>query len=140
VPLLMQIAAKAGESIYVGDGHLRTSDIHVNDAARLYLAVANGAKPGDVFNGTAATTTTLKELAEAMAVALKVPARSVTREEAEERWGAFITAFMLTENRSSNKKAVSQLGWQPRETDILTDISKGSYLTLAQELQGNRGP
>ena len=33
VPLLMQMAAKAGESIYVDDGHLRTSDVHVDDAA-----------------------------------------------------------------------------------------------------------
>jgi len=31
--MLMQMAVKAGESVYVDDGRLRTSDVHVDDAA-----------------------------------------------------------------------------------------------------------
>lgn len=46
LPLLIQMAAKSGESIYVGDGGLRTSDVHVDDAAALYLLAAKSAKPG----------------------------------------------------------------------------------------------
>jgi len=37
VPMLMQMAVKAGESVYVDDGRLRTSDVHVDDAATLFL-------------------------------------------------------------------------------------------------------
>jgi len=48
---------KAGESVYVDDGRLRTSDVHVDDAATLFLA-ATEAKAGDVFNGTGSTTVT----------------------------------------------------------------------------------
>jgi nucleoside-diphosphate-sugar epimerase len=113
VPLLMQMAAKAGESIYVDNGSLRTSGVHVDDAATLYLLAARAAKAGDVFNSTGSTIVTLRELAEAIGAALELPVRSVSRKEAEAQWGQFLTAFVQFENRASNRKAVQQLGWQP---------------------------
>jgi len=134
-PLLMQMAAKAGESIYVDDGSIRTSDVHVDDAAELYLLVAKAAKPGEIFNGTGSTTVTLRELAEAIGEVLGLPVRSVSREEAEAKWGAFLTAFVQFENRASNRKAVQQLGWQPKGIDMLSDIRSGSYRELAASLQ-----
>jgi len=51
-------AAKAGESIDVDDGHLHTSDVHVDDAAALFFLAASKAKAGEVFNGTGSTTGT----------------------------------------------------------------------------------
>ncbi len=134
-PMLMQMAAKAGESVYVDDGSLRTSDVHVDDAATLFLLAARKAKAGDVFNGTGSTTVTLRELAEAIGAALQLPVRSVSREEAEARWGQFLTAFVQHENRASNRKAVQQLGWQPKGIDMLTDIRSGSYRELAEKLR-----
>lgn len=135
VPMLMQMAAKADESIYVNDGSLRTSVVHVDDAATLFLLAARAAKAGDVFNGTGSTTITLRELAEAIGAALELPVRSVSRHEAEAQWGQFLTAFVQFENRSSNRKAVQQLGWQPKGIDMLTDIRSGSYRDLALELR-----
>lgn len=135
VPMLMQMAAKAGESVYVNDGSLRTSDVHVDDAATLFLLAAKEAKAGDVFNGTGSTTVTLRELAEAIGAVLQLPVRSVNREEAEARWGQFLTAFVQYENRPSNRKAVQQLGWQPQGIDLLTDIRSGSYRELAEKLR-----
>lgn len=135
MPLLMQMAAKAGESVYVDDGQLRTSDVHVDDAAELFLLAAREAKAGEVFNGTGSTTVTLRALAEVIGAALNIPVRSVSHEEAEARWGQFLTAFVQYENRSSNRKAVQQLGWQPKGTDLLTDIRSGSYRELAEKLR-----
>jgi nucleoside-diphosphate-sugar epimerase len=134
-PMLMEMAAKAGESVYVDVGHLRTSDVHVDDAATLFLLAARKAKAGDVFNGTGTTTVTLRQLAEAIGAALKLPVRSVSREEAEARWGQFLTAFVQFENRPSNRKAIQQLGWQPKGIDMLTDIRSGSYRELAEKLR-----
>ena len=135
VPMLMQMAAKAGESVYVDDGGLRTSDVHVDDAAALYLLAASRAKAGEVFNGTGSTTVTLRAMAEAIGEALQLPVRSVSRDEAEARWGQFVTAFVQFENRSSNRKAVEQLGWQPKGIDMLADIRSGSYRELAKKLR-----
>jgi nucleoside-diphosphate-sugar epimerase len=135
VPMLMEMAAKAGESIYVDDGSLRTSGVHVDDAATLFLLAASKAKAGDVFNGTGSTTTTLRELAEAIGAALELPVRSVSLEEAEALWGQFLTAFVQFENRPSNRKAVRQFGWWPKSIDMLTDIRAGSYRDLARQLR-----
>ena len=135
VPMLMEMAAKAGESVYVDDGSLRTSGVHVDDAATLFLLAAMTAKAGDVFNGTGSTTTTLRELAEAIGAALELPVRSVSREEAEALWGQFLTAFVQFENRPSNRKAVRQLGWRPKGIDMLTDVRAGSYRDLARRLR-----
>jgi len=92
---------------------------------------ATEAKAGDVFNGTGSTTVTLRELAEAIGAALKLPARSVSREEAEAR-GPVPDGVCSFENRPSNRKAVQQLGWQPKGIDMLTDIRSGSYRELAE--------
>lgn len=135
MPLLMQMAAKNGESIYVDDGRLRTSDVHVDDAAELFLLAAQKAKAGEVFNGTGSTNLTLRELAETIGAALELPVRSVSREEAEAKWGEFLTAFVQEPNRASNRKAVQQLGWQPKGIDMLTDIRSGSYRELAEKLR-----
>lgn len=117
------------------DGRLRTSDVHVDDAAELFLLAAREAKAGAVEDVTGSTTVTLRELAEAIGAALELPVRSVSREEAEAQWGQFLTAFVQFENRSSNRKAVQQLGWQPKGIDMLTDIRSGSYRDLALELR-----
>ena len=105
VPMLMQMAAKAGESIYVDDGSLRTSAVHVDDVATLYLLAASKAKAGDIFNGNGSIVS-LREMAEAIGAALQVPVRSVSREEAEAIWGQFLTAFVQFANRPSNRKAI----------------------------------
>ena len=134
VPLLMQMAAKAGQSVYVDDGSLATSGVHVDDAAELFLLAMRKAKAGDVFNGNGAIVT-LRQMAEAIGAVLQLPVRSVSREEVEVIWGPFLTAFVLFENRPSNCKAVQQLGWQPKGIDMLTDIRSGSYREMAENLR-----
>ncbi len=134
VPLLMQMAAKAGQSVYVDDGSLATSGVHVDDAAELFLLAMRKAKAGDVFNGSGATVT-LRQMAEAIGAVLQLPVRPVSRQEAEVIWGPFLTAFVLFENRPSNRKAVQQLGWQPKGVDMLTDIRAGSYREMAEKLR-----
>ncbi|WP_320073217.1 SDR family oxidoreductase [Nostoc sp. MG11] len=135
LPLLMQKAAENGESIYADDGSLRTSDVHVDDAAELFLLAAQKAKAGEVFNGTGSTSLTLKAMAEAIGAVLQVPVRSVSREEAETKWGEFLTAFVQDPNRAANRKAVEQLGWQPKGVDMLTDIKSGSYQAMVAKLR-----
>lgn len=135
-PILMQTAAKLGESLYEGEGNTRTSTVHVDDAADLYLLAAQKAKAGEAYNGTGSTSITLRALAETIGETLRLPVRSASRAELEEKWGKFLADFVLYENRASNRKAVEQLGWQPKGVDLLTDLRSGSYLGLAKELAG----
>ncbi|KAL1983859.1 hypothetical protein VTN96DRAFT_9860 [Rasamsonia emersonii] len=141
--LLIKLAAQAGESVYIDSGANRFSSVHVDDAVRLYLLVAKRLKqqqgktitPGEVFNGTASTSITFKELATAIGAVLNVPVRSITRDEAEQRWGKFLAGFVTIENRASSRKAVQKLGWEPKGLDLLTEIQSGSYVLVAEKLR-----
>lgn len=93
--------------------------LHVEDAAALYLALAGHAREG-VFNAAGATTTTAKEVAEAVGTLLGVPVRSVTVEEAvkEENLGPILALVMDSrfECRASNRKASAECwSWEVEE-------------------------
>ncbi|KAL9081278.1 MAG: hypothetical protein Q9157_000133, partial [Trypethelium eluteriae] len=130
-------AALLGESVYVEDGATRSTDVHVDDAARMYLLAVEKAKPGDVFNCTSSTNVTSKELAGAIGEVIKVPVRSVSREEAVKKLGPFLPMILTHENRSASRKAMGQLGWQPKEVDRLTDTTRGSYVAFAEKLRSD---
>lgn len=134
VAILLKMAATAGESLYIGDGALRTSAVHVDDAARLYLLAAEKGKAGEIYNGAASTTVTLREITEAIGQVLRVPVKSISVEEAEARWGAFAVMFLNRENRASNRKAMQELGWKPKEAGLLQDITEGGYVEVAAQL------
>ncbi|KAE8446009.1 hypothetical protein EG329_012648 [Mollisiaceae sp. DMI_Dod_QoI] len=133
--IMMQMALKNGESAYIEDGSICTSVAHVDDAAKLYLLAAKSSKPGDVFNCTTSTTTSFKQIAEAIGDVFKLPVRSVTREEATKFWGPMLSIVFSLENRASSKKAMQQLGWKPTGIDLLSDVRTGSYVEVARKMQ-----
>lgn len=139
LPILMQQAVKHRRSIYPEAGNTHTTDVHVDDAARLYLLAAEKAAAGEVFNGTAGTTVTVRQMAEAIAKTTGFPAVSVSRDEAVELWGEFLVEFVSIENRASSRKAQERLGWCPREARMLTDLVKGSYVETAKRMKDEGG-
>ncbi|EOO03230.1 putative nad dependent epimerase protein [Phaeoacremonium minimum UCRPA7] len=132
--MFMKLATMRGQVCYVDEGNTRTSFVHVDDAARAYLLAAKKARAGDIFNVTAETNVTMRQLTEAFGEALRLPTKSLTREKAAEMVGQFLARFLTTENRASNAKAKGELGWQPREIGILEDITSGSYKAVAETL------
>ncbi|KAJ4865697.1 NAD dependent epimerase/dehydratase family domain-containing protein [Trichoderma breve] len=117
IALFMQLALQRGTSVYVGDGLRRTSTVHVNDAAHLFLLVG--------------------DLAKAMAEALGIPVKSVTEEEAIAQLGPALGKFISLENIASSAKAVRELGWKTKEVGVLEDIAAGSYVAVAESLKSS---
>lgn len=134
VKMFMEGAAAAGAAAYVDGGSTRTTTVHVDDAARLYLLVAQKGRAGEAYNASAETNVTMKELQGAVAETLGVPALDLSKEDALAKMPPFLVNFLVTENRGSNKKAVSELGWQPAEPGIVEDILRGSYVAVAKSL------
>lgn len=132
----LRLAAARGEVAYVDQGSPRTTFVHVDDAARLYLLAAKKAKAGDIFNCTAQSDVTKRALCEAVGEALELPTRSLSYEDHLKALGAFFTTFQVMENRASSAKAKTELGWQPVELGILEDIRSGSYQAVAKEIRG----
>ncbi|KAL4869025.1 hypothetical protein BDV12DRAFT_168484 [Aspergillus spectabilis] len=132
---LIKLAIKSGESVYVGDGEYCFSDVYVDDAAQLYLLAAKDAKAGDVFNGTGHTSTTYKSMADAISELVKVPTKSISKDESVALWGPFLSAFVGIRNRASNRKAVEQLGWKPIGPGLLWEVHTGSYVAVAEKFK-----
>lgn len=135
IRLFMMMSLPAGQVIYVNEGSVRTSSVHVDDAARLFLLVAEKGNAGEVFNATSSTNVTTRQLSEAIASVLDVPVISQTHEETAAKYGEFFAKFLNAENRASSAKAIRELGWEPKEIGILDDITLGSYVAAAQALK-----
>ncbi|KAJ0119509.1 alcohol dehydrogenase [Diaporthe amygdali] len=134
ITMFMQGAATSKVAIYVDGGSTRTTTVHVDDAARLYLLVAEKGRSGEAYNASGETNVTMKELQEAIAETVGVPALNLSKEDALAKMPPFFVNFLVSENRGSNKKAVSELGWQPTEPGIIDEIRKGSYVEVAKTL------
>ncbi|KAL1875779.1 hypothetical protein Daus18300_002970 [Diaporthe australafricana] len=134
VRMFMQGAADSGAAVYVDGGATRTTTVHVDDAARLYLLVAEKGRGGEAYNASGETTVTMRELHGAIGETVGVPVVDLTKEDALAKMPPFLVNFLVSENRGSNKKAVSELGWQPKEQGILDEIRKGSYVDVAKTL------
>ncbi|GJN75302.1 hypothetical protein PLICBS_009400 [Purpureocillium lilacinum] len=140
VGLFLNAAAKAGCATTVDGGTNRTTTVHVDDAARLYLLAAGaGERPaaaaGEVFNASGETDVTVGDMFGAMARALGVPLRDVSFEQAAGEMGHMFASFVKAENRASGDKARRVLGWEPRGLGVLDEIAKGSYAAVAEGLR-----
>ncbi|KAF4849552.1 hypotheticall protein [Colletotrichum siamense] len=135
VAQLMDMGAKAGCITVIDGGGNRTTTVHVDDAARLYLLAAEKGKVGEVYNASASTEVTLREMSEAMAEAVCVPVRDITKEQVEKEFGPMMAFFLSVENRASGVKARKELGWEPKGMGVLEDIRQGSYQAVAKALR-----
>ncbi|KAF1357309.1 hypothetical protein EJ07DRAFT_129938, partial [Lizonia empirigonia] len=116
-------------------GAKHTTVVHVDDAVRLYLLVAEKGKAGEAYNATAQNDITQARLAQAICDAIDVPCKSMTYEEAVPKVGEFLAGFLSVENRASSRKAREVLGWQIKEKGILEDMESGSYVAVAKALR-----
>ncbi|KYK58671.1 putative nad dependent epimerase protein [Drechmeria coniospora] len=137
IELFMTLSAQAGRVPCVDGGRNHTSIVHVDDAARLYLLAAQRASAGEVFNASAATDVTARQIFEAIAAAVSVPLQEVALADAKTELGEVFAYFLSADHRASGEKATRVLGWQPRGMGILHEINKGSYQTLARTLRSN---
>lgn len=133
--MLIQMAVKAGESLYIDMGANRTSCTYVDDAAKLYLLVAEKAGAGEIFNAVGSTAVSSKDMASAIGDVLEVPVRSLPREEVVKKWGPFLPLVVGNETRASSRKAKEMLGWEPTGPGILEEVKEGSYREMALQLK-----
>ena len=131
----MGMSKQAGSVTCIDGGKNHTTSVHVDDAARLYLLALRKGKAGELYNASAATEVTARQYWEALAEIMELPVRDITFDEAQTQVGGILAWFWKAENRASGAKARKELGWQPVETDILDDISNGSYVAVAKAMR-----
>lgn len=135
IRLFMMMYANGGEAFYVNDGGVKTSAVHVDDAAAAFLLAVEKANAGDIFNASSINDITIRELSEAMGFILHLPVKSFSYDTIVSKFGVFLASFLNTENRASGAKAKGNLGWDQKGLSIIDEIKTCSYLAVAESLK-----
>ncbi len=126
VPLLIQNALRSGTSLYVSGGENKTSAVHVEDAARLYVLALEKASAGSLYHAVSESSLTIKSVADSIACLTGRPTASVSHTQALDAIGRF-AAMLAINNQLDATKARNELGWQPTGLSLSEDIEHGSY-------------
>ena len=122
----VDIARKNGTAAYIGNGNKRCQAVHRLDVAYLFrLALEKGAV-GARYHAVADEGITFREIAEAIARRLNIPAVSISMEKAAEHFG-FLAPIVGMDNPASSEKTQVSLGWQPVHPTLLQDLASDIY-------------
>jgi nucleoside-diphosphate-sugar epimerase len=120
---VIDIYRAKGVCAYVGDGQITWPAAHVIDVARLYRLVVERAEPNSKYHAVAEEGISMRDIAETLAKRLKLPAKSITKEEAPAFFG-WLAMFADNDMRSSSELTRKVLGWNPTGPTLLADLGK----------------
>ena len=122
------LARQQGRVAYVGAGRNRLPAVHISDAVRLYRLALEQGRPGARYHAVAEEGVALRDIAEAIGAGLRLPAESLTPEQAPAYFGGLTTLAML-DLAASSALTRRALGWHPTGPDLLTDLRNMAYGT-----------
>ncbi len=127
VPLLIQSALRSGTSYYIGTGENKTSAVHVEDAARLYVLALEKAPAGSLYHAASESSLTIKSIADSIARLTGRSTASLSQEQAFTVLGGFVGTLLAINSQLNGTKARNELGWQPTGLSLFEDIEHGTY-------------
>lgn len=123
---LIDVARQKGVAAYVGDGANRWSAGHVTDVARLYRLALDKGEKNARYNAVAEEGVTAREIAEAVAQGLGVPAVSLAPEEAAAHF-SWLGIFVGLDMAASSAWTREALGWSPEGPGLIADLRAMDY-------------
>ncbi|HWQ68853.1 MAG TPA: NAD-dependent epimerase/dehydratase family protein [Patescibacteria group bacterium] len=107
----------------IGDGNNRWAMVHIDDLAEGYLRAAESGLAGEVFNLTDRSTSTVREIAGAVARATGFtgPTQFVPADEASYTLDGFAECLTLDQQVDSSK-ATRLLGWQSKHHGFIDEV------------------
>lgn len=106
----------------IGDGSQRWTLVHVDDLARLYLAVLEHDGPIGRVIASDGSPATVREIAEAVAGPSGVV--PTTADATRARLGAAFADALLLDQAASGDFARSALGWTPEHASVLDEVER----------------
>jgi nucleoside-diphosphate-sugar epimerase len=126
ITYLVAAAREKGVSAYVGDGQNRWPAVHVSDCARLYRLVLEKGAAGARYNAVAEEGVPLRQIAETLAHGMKIPAVSITADQAAAHFG-WLAPFANFDIPASGKLTQQKLNWRPTGPGLISDLEKMNY-------------
>jgi len=124
VPRLITIAREKGVSAYIGDGSNRWAAVHRLDAAHLFRLALEAAPAGSQLDGVGDEGVPFRDIAEVIGRHLNLPVVSISREEADAHFGAFLGAVAARDFPRSSVRTQELLGWRPVHPGLIADIEQ----------------
>ena len=126
---LLNIAREKGVSAYIGDGSNSWSGAHRLDVARLYRLALEKGVAGTSYHAVADEGVTMRDIAEIVGRHLKLPATSISPEEASAHFG-MMAMFAGMDGAASSALTQQWLGWKPTHIGLIADISRPDYFAV----------
>ncbi|HUA99177.1 MAG TPA: SDR family oxidoreductase [Terracidiphilus sp.] len=126
VSYAIRVAREKGVAAYIGEGNNRWAAVHRLDAARLYRLALERGQTGARFHAVAEEGVTAREIAEAIGRGVKVPASSITPEEAAGHFG-WLARFVGIDLCGSSAQTREKLGWSPTGPGMIADLDNMNY-------------
>lgn len=120
---LIEIARAKGRVAYLGEGKNRFAAAHVSDVARVYKLAVERAEPGARYHAVAEEGVPMRDIAEALGRALKLPVVSLSGDEAAEYFG-WMAMFAGLDMPASSTLTQKKLGWKPLGPGLIADLDR----------------
>ncbi|HEY1780510.1 MAG TPA: SDR family oxidoreductase [Roseiarcus sp.] len=117
------IAREKGVFAYVGEGRNRWAAGHISDVARLYRLAIEKSEPGAIYNAVGEEGVAARDIAETVGRRLKLPAKSITPEEAGGYFG-WLAHLAARDMPASSEKTQKKLGWRPTGPSLIADLER----------------
>jgi nucleoside-diphosphate-sugar epimerase len=117
------LARENGVSAYVGDGRNRWPAAHVLDTARLYRLALEKREAGARYHAVAEEGVAMRDIAEVIGRALKVPVAALSPEQAAGHFG-WLAAFAGRDLPASSAQTQQRLGWHPTGPGLIADLEQ----------------
>lgn len=124
---LIATAKDKGKSMYVGEGRINLSFIHVDDLANFYVHAIEQIHDSGLYNVSSDDFIKTKDFASAIGKAAGVSKMEAISPEQAQQEFANAAMYFMKDMRVSNEKAKS-IGWIPQQPSVLKELSEGSYL------------
>ena len=129
IPTMIGIARDTGASGYVDQGANHWPAVHTLDLAVLFRLALEQAPAGSQVFGAAEEGIEVREIAEAIARHLNLPAVSVPADQAADHFTGF--PFVTMDITMPTAPARELLGWEPTHPGLIADLDEGHYFAPA---------
>ncbi|MEV0206937.1 MULTISPECIES: SDR family oxidoreductase [unclassified Streptomyces] len=128
LPTLIALAKEKGFVGYPGDGANVWNAVHISDVATLFRLALEKGPAGRYWHAVADGGIPFRDLAEALAARLGLPAASVPDDALmTPGYFGFLTNIVTQSYPASNLITRRTLGWEPIRAGLLADLDNGHY-------------
>lgn len=128
LPLLVGLAKEKGVVGYAGDGNNRWTAVHARDLASAFRLALETGPAGKNWHAVADEGFPFRELAEALAGRLNLPAVSIPVDALMlPGFFGFLANLVTLDTPASSAITRRTLGWQPTQPSLFADLDNGHY-------------